>query len=132
MKTLASLALIAAMAVGCVTAQPPTAPRVTAQPVPAQIDIFDMGTWEKSLSATDCGDFLTKMTGAEQFHLSRLLLYEQRMGTVASAPLPTTAMITKFQQGIANLCGGQGGDYPLIAAVVVVYLDDKSFEPSYR
>lgn len=103
-------------------------------PAAAPVNIFDTGTWEKSLGATTCGDFLTKMTASEQFMVGRVLLGTSRMTTLPSAPAPVDAMARKFQQGIANECNlaETGTEYPIIAAGVLVYMADKGYEPAYR
>lgn len=120
----ASLGLICILILGCGGASAPPAQQV--------IDIFDTGSWALSLNATDCGDLLTKMSTSEQFAVSRSLLATVRMNTLATAPAPADATVTRFKNDMAALCRTQASDYPIIAAAAVVYTSDKSYEPVYR
>lgn len=132
MTRLASLALLCALLAGC-TSQPATAPRFTAAPQQRGVDISDTGTWAKSLNATDCSDFLTKMTGPEQFQVSRVLLHLSRMGTLPDPPVFPDTLVQQFQQDMADGCAENGAAYPIVAQATLAYLGDTaSYEPAYR
>lgn len=132
MTRAAALLLAALFLAGC-SAIAPAAPRTTPRTTAAPVDwMLDTGTWEKDLNSTDCTDFTTKMTGSEQFAVSRWMLQFQRTSTVPTAAMAPDSMIREFQQDVADACGEQGGDYPIIAAGVLAYMGDKKYEPPYR
>lgn len=135
LRAVAYSALIAVV-VGC-TSQPAFAPRATpvTTPGPAGVDITDTGTWLKSLNATDCSDYLTKMTGAEQLQIARVLLQVMRTTTLPDPPAFSGSLGQSFQQALANKCAEPetGPTYQVIAAATLVYiLNPDQYQPPYR
>jgi hypothetical protein len=95
---------------------------------------LDNGGWEKSWNDTTCLEYETKMTDTERYAFAKWALNFDRRGTLASAPDADPSMIARYQNAITSECNGQytGPTYPIIAASVLVYTDDKSYEPTYR
>jgi hypothetical protein len=95
---------------------------------------IDTGGWDKSWNDTTCAEYQTKMTDAERRAFASWALNFARHGTLASAPSADAAMVSRYQAAISSECDGPytGPQYPILAASVLVYSEDKSYEPSYR